>query len=218
MHKVLYLTYDGLTDPLGQSQVLPYVLELSRQGFSFVILSCEKPDVYKKNKGIIEKLLEGTDVKWVPVFYTKKPPVLSGVYNYLKLKRRATSLHLKNNFQLVHCRGPLVSLIGDWMKIRYKVKFLFDMRGFWADERVDGGIWDLNKIVYRKVFHFFKRKEKEFLEKADHIVSLTHAGKKEMDSEYRCSSLVFIFIMVCIFGTFRSKSAIEEGNNGYRLE
>ena len=55
--KVLYISYDGLTDPLGQSQILPYVTELSRQGFSFVLLSCEKIDAYNKNKGLIEKLL-----------------------------------------------------------------------------------------------------------------------------------------------------------------
>jgi glycosyltransferase involved in cell wall biosynthesis len=182
MTKVLFVSYDGITDPLGQSQVLPYVLELSYQGFSFTLLSCEKPDAYKKNKGTIEKILEGTNVKWVPISYTKKPPIISTLYDYWRLKRKAISLHHKKNFQLVHCRGYLVSLIGDWMKIRYKVKFLFDMRGFWADERIDGGIWDLNKVVYRKVFHFFKRKEKEFLENADHIVSLTHAGKKVMDS------------------------------------
>jgi len=182
MTKILFISYDGITDPLGQSQVLPYVLELSRQGFSFTLLSCEKSDAYKKNKGTIEKILEGTNVKWAPISYTKKPPIISTLYDYWRLKRKAISLHRRNNFQLVHCRGPLVSLVGDWMKIRYKVKFLFDMRGFWADERVDGGIWDLNKIVYRKIFHFFKEKEKEFLENADHIVSLTHAGKKEMDS------------------------------------
>jgi glycosyltransferase involved in cell wall biosynthesis len=182
MTKVLFMSYDGITDPLGQSQVLPYILELSRQGFSFTLLSCEKPDAYKKNKGTIEKILEGTDVKWAPISYTKKPPIISTLYDYWRLKRKAISLHRRNNFQLVHCRGYLVSLVGDWMKIRYRVKFLFDMRGFWADERVDAGLWDLNKIVYRKIFHFFKRKEKEFLENADHIVSLTHAGEKEMES------------------------------------
>ena len=182
MPKVLYITYDGITDPLGQSQILPYILKLNKYGFQFTLLSCEKKDAYNENRLVIENLLEGTDIDWVPIYYTKKPPVLSTLYDYWRLKWKATSLHQAKRFQLVHCRSYIPSMIGLWMKKRYKTKFIFDMRGFWADERVDGGLWDLNKIVYRKVFHFFKRKEKEFLEKADHIVSLTHAGKKEMDS------------------------------------
>jgi len=146
------------------------------------LLSCEKPDAYKKNKGNIEKILEGTKVKWAPISYTKKPPIISTLYDYWRLKRKAISLHRINNFQSTHCRSYIPAMIGLWMKKNFRIKFIFDMRGFWADERVDGGIWDLDKIVYRKIFHFFKEKEKEFLENADHIVSLTHAGKKEMDS------------------------------------
>jgi glycosyltransferase involved in cell wall biosynthesis len=181
MPNVLYITYDGLTDPLGQSQILPYVLELSRQGFKFVLLSCEKPDVYEKNKAIIEKLLLGTDVEWVPIFYTKNPPILSTLYDYWRLKRKTISLHVANNFQIIHCRSYIPSMIGLWMKKAFKVSFIFDMRGFWADERVDAGLWNLKNIIYRQVFLYFKRKEKELLENADHIVSLTHAAKKEMD-------------------------------------
>ena len=160
MPKVLYVSYDGLTDPLGQSQILPYVIELSRQGFSFILLSCEKPAAYKKNRGIIENLLKGTNVDWVPISYTKKPPVLSSMYDYWRLKRKALSLHQIHNFKLIHCRGSLVSLIGNWMKELYKVKFIYDMRGFWADERVEGGLWDLNNIIYRKVFHYFQKERK----------------------------------------------------------
>ena len=40
--KVLYLSYDGLTDPLGQAQILPYILGLTSLGFSFQIVSFEK--------------------------------------------------------------------------------------------------------------------------------------------------------------------------------
>ncbi|MBT3510272.1 MAG: glycosyltransferase [Nitrospina sp.] len=182
MSRVLYISYDGLTDPLGQSQVLPYVIELSRLGFSFVLLSCEKMDAYKKNRGLIEKILEGTDVEWAPIFYTKKPPILSTLYDYWRLKRKAIFLHHKNEFQLVHCRSYIASMIGLCLKKTYRVKFIFDMRGFWADERVDGGLWDLKNIVYKWIYSFFKKKEKAFLENADHIISLTLAGKKEMDS------------------------------------
>ena len=39
--KVLYLTYNGLCQPLGQSQVIPYIIGLSKQGYKFTVLSFE---------------------------------------------------------------------------------------------------------------------------------------------------------------------------------
>jgi glycosyltransferase involved in cell wall biosynthesis len=55
-------------------------------------------------------------------------------------------------------------------------KFLFDMRGFWADERVDGGLW----LRTGRMFHLAKGFERRFLMAADHVVSLTHAAVAEM--------------------------------------
>jgi glycosyltransferase involved in cell wall biosynthesis len=181
MPKALYVSYDGITDPLGQSQILPYLLELNKRGFQFTLLSCEKEEAYNKNKTIIENLLEGADIDWVPISYTKKPPILSTLYDYWRLKRKAISLHRSKNFQLIHCRSYIPSMIGLWMKKHFQVKFIFDMRGFWADERVDGGLWNTKNIIYKRVYSFFKRQEKEFLENADQIVSLTRAGKNVMD-------------------------------------
>jgi glycosyltransferase involved in cell wall biosynthesis len=56
------------------------------------------------------------------------------------------------------------------------VRFLFDMRGFWADERVDGGLWPRDGRLYRMA----KRWEQRFLATADHIVTLTHASAREL--------------------------------------
>ena len=42
MKTCLYITYDGLLDPLGQSQILPYIKSLNKKGYKFIILSFEK--------------------------------------------------------------------------------------------------------------------------------------------------------------------------------
>jgi len=39
--RVLYISYNGMLDPLGQSQVIPYLKELSRAGVSLTLLSFE---------------------------------------------------------------------------------------------------------------------------------------------------------------------------------
>ena len=46
MKNILFISYDGMTDPLGQSQVIPYLQGLSKKGFQFYLLSCEKPEAF----------------------------------------------------------------------------------------------------------------------------------------------------------------------------
>ncbi len=54
------------------------------------------------------------------------------------------------------------------------------MRGFWADEKVDAGAWNLNNPLYRMIYKFFKRRERDFIHESDHIVGLTFKGIDEM--------------------------------------
>ena len=180
MKHVLYLSYDGMTDPLGQSQVLPYIIGLSKEGYSFHLVSFEKPNRYIENRLTIEAICKENNIDWHPLKYTKRPPLLSTVWDVVRMRKKAFSLHREYSFSIVHCRSYLPAIIGLSLKIKHKVSFLFDMRGFWADERVDGKLWDLNNPAYKLVYNYFKRKELQFLNNSDYTVSLTHSGKNEI--------------------------------------
>lgn len=179
---ILYLSYDGLTDPLGQSQILPYIEGLSKHGYTFTIISFEKPERFKTGQRRIEKRCEESSIDWHPLTYTKNPPVFSTIYDIDKLQKKAEELHRQKSFSLVHCRSYITSLVGLKLKENYKLPFIFDMRGFWADERVDGKIWNLNNPLYKSIYRYFKKKERKFLEKADAVISLTEAGKAELEN------------------------------------
>ena len=199
MKYILYITYDGLTDPLGQSQILPYVTGLVEYGYKFVILSCEKKVAYEENKDIIYDIVNTHKISWEPILYTKQPPILSTLFDYWKLKIKAILLQKKYNFSLVHCRSYIPSMIGLHLKNKYNVKFLFDMRGFWADERVDGELWDRKKFIFNYIYLFFKKQEKCFLKNADHVISLTHSGLKEIRSwNYTKEELPASVIPCCV--------------------
>jgi glycosyltransferase involved in cell wall biosynthesis len=175
---VLFISYDGMTDPLGQSQVIPYLQGLSKQGYTIFLLSCEKPAVFKEKKGRILKLLQGYDIKWHPIQYTKKPAVLSTVWDVMKMKRTAAKLHRKYRIDMVHTRPGIPALIGLWMKEKFKIKFLNDIREFYADSRTEGGIWDLENRLYRVIYNYFRKKEEKAVKLNDGIVCLTHAAEK----------------------------------------
>lgn len=169
-----------MTDQLGQSQVLPYLCGLQKHGYHFHLISCEKPDRFENHRGIIEAICLDNNITWHPLLYTKKPPVLSTVKDVINIGRMAKALHRQHSFSLVHCRGYISSLVGLRMKKKYDVPFLFDMRGIWADEKVDAGTWNLKNPVYKTVYNYFKKKEKQFLENADYTISLTLAAQKEI--------------------------------------
>ncbi|MBP8192146.1 MAG: glycosyltransferase [Chitinophagales bacterium] len=177
--QVLYISYDGMTDPLGQSQVIPYLIGLSNKGFKITLISCEKRE-NSAAKSKIETLLNSHHICWEPLLYTKKPPILSTIYDIIRIKRLALRLHQKNNFNIVHCRSYIAALVGLKLKKEQKIKFIFDMRGFWADERVDGKLWNLKNPLYKIVYNYFKRKEVAFLESADYTISLTNNAKQEI--------------------------------------
>lgn len=174
---VLYLSYDGMSDPLGQSQVLPYLAGLVKRGHRITLVSFEKPGRSTADLESARLACAAAGVDWHPLRYHKKPPVLSSAFDAMVMLRTARRLHRKVHFDWVHCRSYLPALVGLAMKRRYGTRFLFDMRGFWADERVDGGLWRLGNPIHRAVYDFFKRKEAEFLDEADHVVSLTENAR-----------------------------------------
>ncbi|RYE42728.1 MAG: hypothetical protein EOP48_23260, partial [Sphingobacteriales bacterium] len=156
---VLFISYDGMTDPLGQSQVIPYLQGLADSGFKITILSCEKSEVYNSNKAAIDKLLKQKGINWAPIMYTKRPPVLSTLYDINNLRRKAKKIYSDHPYQMVHTRPGIPALVGHWLKKQYNIAFLNDIREFYADSRVDGGMWDQSSALYRRIYHYFKSQE-----------------------------------------------------------
>ena len=112
--------------------------------------------------------------------YTKSPPVLSTVKDIYVMQKAAINLCKKHKIEVLHCRSYISALVGLMLKKSLKVKFVFDMRGFWADERVDGKLWNLSNPIFNTIYKFFKKKELHFFQQADYVISLTHNGKKEI--------------------------------------
>lgn len=182
MTDILYISYDGMTDPLGQSQVIPYLKGLSKLGYRFTLLSFEKQERYESHREEISALLLSNNIEWVPLTYTKKPPIFSTLWDIYRMRQTAFALHKQKRFKLVHCRSYISAMVGLAMKRKEGVKFLFDMRGFYADERVEGGIWNLSNPAFKLIYNFFKKKEIDFFSHADYSISLTENGKREIQS------------------------------------
>lgn len=174
---VLYISYDGMLEPLGQSQVLAYLKRLA-VGRRIHLISFEKPEDWA-NVAEREQLAQdiaAAAIVWHPLSYHKRPSAVATAWDVWCGITLGLWLVLRHRLRIVHARSYVSSVIALALKRFTGVKYIFDMRGFWADERVDGGLWPSGGRLYRVAKGF----ERHFLLVADHVVSLTHAAVREM--------------------------------------
>ena len=72
--RVVYLTCNGLMEPLGQSQIWPYLRGLSDE-FAFTLISFEKP-VDRSNAYIVQSMKSQCytkGVKWIALCFFANP-------------------------------------------------------------------------------------------------------------------------------------------------
>ena len=178
MTGVLYISYDGMLEPLGQSQVLAYLERLSA-GRTVHLLSFEKPDDWAdvaRRKQVAARIAAG-GIQWHPRRYHKRPSALATAYDVMVGTLTALWLSLRHRLRLLHARSDVPALMAWPVQQLTGARFLFDMRAFWADERVDGGLWPRDGRLYRLAKWF----ERRFFLAADHLISLTHSGVRELE-------------------------------------
>lgn len=174
---ILYISYDGILEPLGQSQVLAYLkrLAVDRRIHLISFEKIEDWDNDSERKRITEDIASA-GIAWHPLRYHKRPSALATAWDIAQGIAVGLWLIVRHRLRIVHARSYVSSVIALVLKRLTGSKFLFDMRGFWADERLDGGLWPRTGRMYRVA----KRFERRFLLAADHVVSLTHAAVREM--------------------------------------
>ena len=130
--KCLYITYDGLLDPLGQSQVLPYIQNLISRGHTFTIISYEKQDRSADSIIALENYLINNGISWERLTFKKGNlqfifRVFSGVVAIWKNR-------LRSKYDIVHLRGFMPAAIYKVSLLR--TPFIYDIRAFigeWVD-------------------------------------------------------------------------------------
>jgi glycosyltransferase involved in cell wall biosynthesis len=174
---VLYLSYDGMLEPLGQSQVLAYLSSLAKERKIYLI-SFEKHGDWanEAERTRVEQVIRNSGIVWRPLRYHKWPSAIATAYDIFIGIALALWMVTRYRVHIVHARSYVASVIALTAKRITGAKFIFDMRGFWADERLDGGLWPRDGRMYRIAKWF----ERRFLLSADHVVSLTHAAVREM--------------------------------------
>lgn len=172
---VLYISYDGVLEPLGESQVVSYLERLADDSL-ITLLTFEKPEDAgdAARMAAMAARLAARGITWLPLRYHKRPPVLSTIVDVLRGIWCARAVARSQRTTILHARGYVPSLIALGARSVTGAAFLFDMRGFWVDEKVEAGHWPAGGWLFR----VGKWWEKRFYARADAVVSLTEAGAR----------------------------------------
>lgn len=171
--RVLYISYNGMLDPLGQSQVIPYLRELSREGVEFTLLSFERVAAWtpegldRCNK--LKQELATDNIEWHWLRYHQRPSMPATVYDVAAGLRYAQKLVRRNRIQMVHARSHIPATIALALKRRFGIHIIFDVRGLMAEEYVDANHWREKSLPFRLT----KALERRALGAADGVVTLT---------------------------------------------
>ncbi|HIE83093.1 MAG TPA: glycosyltransferase [Dehalococcoidia bacterium] len=171
--KALYLSYTGMLEPLGRSQILAYLSRLADE-YQFTIISFEKPEDYAKPDEVeaLRIECEQWDIDWRPKIYHHRPRLLATLWDLLILITSTWQHSHSGNVRLVHCRSYIPS-IAAWLVGKVtKTPFIFDMRALWPEEMIEADHLKRDSLMHKTIVWF----EKKLLTDAAHVVSLTQAA------------------------------------------
>src|ERR1051325_5347001 len=198
--RVLYISYNGMLDPLGQSQVIPYLKELSKLGVRFTLLSFERGSAFEA-EGMehckqLRAELAACGIEWHWLRYHERPSLPATCFDVLTGFIRAISLVQRDKIEMVHARAHIPAVIALALKATLGIKMIFDLRGLMTEEYVEANHWRPDSFAARLT----KWIERRALAKADGIVTLTNAlwGFLQQQPDFRKRSAVHEIIPCCI--------------------
>lgn len=179
--EVLYLSYTGLLEPLGRSQVLSYLSRLSDE-YVFTLVSFEKPedlaDIHALESMRAE--CEQAGIDWRPQVYHHRPRLFATLWDMLVLLWQTLRFSCGRDVLLVHCRSYIPAIAAWLCGIVTGKPFIFDMRALWPDEMVMAGRLSRESPIYGGL----KWVERRMLRRAVRVVSLTQAGVDHLLAVY----------------------------------
>lgn len=189
--RILYLSLNGMSEPLGRSQVLEYLFEIGTL-YDVTILSCEKPDLLRHEPGL-EKEIAGRNIGWKHIYYSNRFGLVSALVLFVRFAGAAIVLSVLKKPRILHARSLIPAGVAIVVKSILRQKVVFDIRGFFVDEKVDSSGLKKNSLLFRVLKSF----ERRVYRGSDHIITLTRRAKDIVSREYGIAQNLITVIPTC---------------------
>ena len=179
---VLYLTRNGLMEPLGQSQVWPYLRCLSAD-HRITLLSFEKPADRADLQEIQRMKWQCTSyrIDWIALKFRAKPrPWAPALAIPQLLLVSLWQWSRKQTPQLLHARSYVPAGVALLLHRLTGVPFIFDMRALWPEELITAGHMQRGSLLHVALLWL----ERRCLQEASAVVSLTRAAVGYLEQQY----------------------------------
>ena len=102
----LFITYDGLLDPLGRSQIIPYLKSIAKSDRNIIVISFEKNKNIKLKKinSMRQDLLK-SNILWNYNKFSENYGKVGKIYDLIKMFFFSFYLFINKNIHIVHCRS-----------------------------------------------------------------------------------------------------------------
>jgi len=181
MTQTLYLTRNGLLEPLGQSQVLAYLRGLS-QDYCITLITYEKDEdqADEARMDTMRRECDGLGIRWLPQRFHRRPKVLAPALSMLGMAWLVWREIRAGRAKLIHTRSYIPAAVALVMFRLTGVPFIFDMRALWPEELITAGRLRRGSLMHRIIVVM----ERACLRHADAVISLTHSAAVYLKSEY----------------------------------
>lgn len=215
---ILYVTFDGVLQQLGYSQVGRVILGLAQQGFSYRLLSLESPADLADQARVAEldRRFAKAGIEWTHLPYDGRGNASAAASNLARVGQAVRTLVAKRDVGLVHARAYHAASVALAAKRLLSVPYVFDARGRWIDERLQGGRWFTNPAVERAA----RAVERQLYRHAAGLVTLTRLHADDIvDGDFgRYSGAPLRVVPTCAdFSVFRLDGKARGRREGARL-
>tara|TARA_B100000787_G_C16189999_1_gene296897 strand:- start:1327 stop:2529 length:1203 start_codon:yes stop_codon:yes gene_type:complete len=193
--ETLYISMDGIMEPLGYSQVFKYLEKLSEH-HKINLVTLEKNNDLQKTDALTLLLQQCSknNITWYRCKYRNGWFGLGQLINVFNLIALPIYIFLTKKISLIHIRSYMPGIAIPLLSSFFKFKLIFDIRGFWADEKHDRLNWRKDSYKYR----FFKELERYLMRKADFIVTLTAASQQIISNNFAKPESMIQVIPTCV--------------------
>jgi glycosyltransferase involved in cell wall biosynthesis len=181
LKKVVYLTRNGLLEPLGQSQVFAYLRGLSRD-YAITLITYEKSEdrVDTARMARAQEACAAHNIRWLPQEFRPRPKIIAPALSMMRMTWLVWREVRGGRAGLIHARSYIPAAVALAVHRLTGVPFIFDMRALWPEELITAGRLKRDSILHRVIVAM----ERACLRDAAAVVSLTYAAVAHLKSAY----------------------------------
>lgn len=177
----LYLTRNGLLEPLGQSQVFAYLRGLSRD-YRITLITYEKHEDRADTARMeaMSRECSALGIRWLPQRFRPRPKIIAPALSMLRMVWLVWREVRGQEARLIHARSYIPAAVALLVGKFSATPFIFDMRALWVEELITAKRLRRGSLLYRAIV----AAERACLKHAGAAVSLTHAAVHHLNRVY----------------------------------